>query len=49
MKSLNLCFAKNTAVDDSNFVLNRLLMLHPTRAVILSKDFEADVEHINIK
>ena len=33
--------------DDSNFVPNRLLMLHPTRAVTLSRDFKAEAKQIN--
>ena len=34
-------------IDDSNFVRNRLLMLHPTRAVTLSReDFKAEAEQL---
>ena len=45
-ESLNLCFAKKV-IDHSIFVRNRLMMLHPTRAVTLSReDFKADVKQI---
>ena len=34
-------------IDDSNFVPNLLLMLHPTQAVFLPRDFNAEAEQIN--
>ena len=34
-------------IDDSNFVPNRLLLLHPTRAVTLPRnDFKVEAEQI---
>ena len=34
-------------IDDSNVVPNRLLMLHPTQAVTLSRDFKGEAKQID--
>ena len=47
VNGLNLCFAKKI-INYSNFVPNRLLKLHPTQAVTLSReDFKAKAEQID--
>ena len=49
VNSLSMCFAKkNTVINDLNFVPNRFLMLHPTRAVTLSKGFKAEQSKLTI-
>ena len=41
---------KNTVIDDSNFVPNRLLMIHPTRAVTLRpKESKLTISIIRLK